>query len=126
MKHFLSNIIFTGEFELPKCFKADIDVSNSEVLTSNIEEDDSTKNKTPSKIHSSKSIFITDEDSNKMYIDSFKEEDYLSWVSHSKGENIFIFIERFQLCFSFSCFAIVPHCFYAIFKVAYIIPKIII
>lgn len=76
---------------MPKCFKVDTDVDNSKVFTSNIKEDDSTKNKSPSKIHSSKSIFIADEESNEMYNDNFKEEDYLSWISHSKGENICMF-----------------------------------
>lgn len=102
---FLMQLNFLGEFELPKCFKADTDVDNSEVLTSNIKEDESMKNKSPSKTHFSKSIFITDEESNEMYNDNFNEEDYLSWVSHSKGEHIFIFNIYFQYCFS-SCYTI--------------------
>lgn len=36
----------------------------------------------------SKSIFISEDDkTSEMYKDNFVEEDYLSWVSHSKGEN---------------------------------------
>lgn len=76
--------------------KTDNSTSNSEVI-SDIEEDTSMKNNefAPKK-HSSKSIFITEHDtlSNEINLDNFNEEDYLSWVSHSKGK---IFI-NFLLC----------------------------
>lgn len=96
----------------------DTSVSSSEVLTSDMEEDISIKNsKASSKKHSSKSIFITDDDvSNETYLDNFDEEDYLSWVSHTKGKsfnalinyvlilNMATFLSRKQrLCITKNC-----------------------
>lgn len=91
-------IIFIGEFEAPnlKCLKTDS--STSEVATSDVEEDSTTTNdKTPSKIHSSKSIYITEDDlSNENCFDNYNEEDYLSWVSHSKGNlNSYVYINMY-------------------------------
>lgn len=46
-----------------------------------------TNNQVSSKKHSSKSIYITEDDTlpNELNLDTFNEEDYLLWVSHSKG-----------------------------------------
>jgi hypothetical protein len=77
--------------------KTDISNGNSELILSDIEEDTSMKNnEVVPKKHSSKSIFITEHDSlpNEINLDTFNEEDYLSWVSHSKGK---IFIMIFSL-----------------------------
>lgn len=84
-------LFFTDEFESPKskCPKTESSVSSSEILTSDIEDDISTKNsKASSKKHSSKSIFITDDVSNEIDVDHFDEEDYLSWLSHTEGEHL--------------------------------------
>jgi len=51
-----------------------------------MEEDETVKNnKVLSKKHSSRSIFITEDDVSNENLDNFNEEDYLSWVSHSIG-----------------------------------------
>ncbi|XP_016661395.1 DNA repair protein complementing XP-G cells homolog isoform X2 [Acyrthosiphon pisum] len=61
--------------------------SSSEVLTSDVEEDVTMKNnKVSSKKYSSRSLFITEDNMSNEDVDSFNEEDYLSWVSHSKDE----------------------------------------
>jgi len=82
-------LIVIGEFESPniKCPKPDTGFSSSsEVLTSDVEEDVTMKNnKVSTKKYSSRSIFITEDDVSDENIDNFNEEDYLSWVSHSKG-----------------------------------------
>ncbi|XP_027836268.2 DNA excision repair protein ERCC-5 homolog [Aphis gossypii] len=81
----------SSEFESPniKCPKPDTGFSSgSEVLTSDIEEDETVKsNKVLSKKHSSRSIFITEDDVSNENLDNFNEEDYLSWVSHSIDES---------------------------------------
>uniref|UniRef100_A0A2H8TPS1 DNA repair protein complementing XP-G cells n=1 Tax=Melanaphis sacchari TaxID=742174 RepID=A0A2H8TPS1_9HEMI len=88
----------SSEFESPniKCSKPDTGFSSSsEVLTSDMEEDVTIKNnKALSKKYSSKSIFITEEDASNENIDNFNEEDYLSWVSHSKDEPSQVKIEN--------------------------------
>ncbi|XP_060847212.1 DNA excision repair protein ERCC-5 isoform X2 [Rhopalosiphum padi] len=80
----------SSEFESPniKCPKPDTGFSSSsEVLTSDVEEDVTMKNnKVSTKKYSSRSIFITEDDVSDENIDNFNEEDYLSWVSHSKDE----------------------------------------
>lgn len=54
--------------------------------------DDISVNNASFKIHSSESIFITEDDlANEKYLDNYKDEDYLAWVSHTKG-NIFVFL----------------------------------
>ncbi|XP_022161036.1 DNA repair protein complementing XP-G cells homolog isoform X2 [Myzus persicae] len=61
--------------------------SSSEVLTSDMEEDVTIKNnKVPTKKYSSRSIFITEDNVSNENVDNFNEEDYLSWVSHTKDE----------------------------------------
>lgn len=78
--------IHIGEFEPPnaKCFKTETNISSPEVLTSDVEEDIIVKNnKATSKKHSSKSIFITKDESNE----SFSDKNYHSWVSNSEGKN---------------------------------------
>lgn len=51
-----------------------------------MEEDVTMKNnKVSSKKYSSRSIFITEDNMSNENIDNFNEEDYLSWVSHTKG-----------------------------------------
>lgn len=81
----------SSEFESPniKCPKPDTGFSSgSEVLTSDMEEDETVKNnKVLSKKHSSRSIFITEDDVSNENLDNFNEEDYLSWVSHSIDES---------------------------------------
>jgi len=85
-------LIVVGEYESQniKCPKPDIGFSSSsEVLTSDMEEDVTMKNcKVSSKKYSSRSIFITEDNVSNENIDNFNEEDYLSWVSHSKGKRI--------------------------------------
>lgn len=85
-------LIIVGEFESPniKCPKPDIGFSSSsEVLTSDLEEDVTMKNsKVSTKKYSSRSIFITEDNVSNENLDNFNEEDYLSWVSHSKGKLI--------------------------------------
>ncbi|XP_026821295.1 DNA repair protein complementing XP-G cells isoform X2 [Rhopalosiphum maidis] len=80
----------SSEFESPniKCPKPDTGFSSSsEVLTSDVEEDVTMKNnKVSTKKYSSRSIFITEDDVSDENLDNFNEEDYLSWVSHSKDE----------------------------------------
>ncbi|KAL5237165.1 hypothetical protein ACI65C_004575 [Semiaphis heraclei] len=80
----------SSEFESPniKCPKPDIGFSSSsEVLTSDLEEDVTMKNsKVSTKKYSSRSIFITEDNVSNENLDNFNEEDYLSWVSHSKDE----------------------------------------
>lgn len=50
------------------------------------------KNKVSSKKYSSRSIFITEDNMSNENIDNFNEEDYLSWVSHTKGtHDMFLF-----------------------------------
>jgi len=108
MWHFL----FLGEFELPnlKCSKTHTNSNSAEISTSDvasdIEENICVKNnKAVSTNNVSKSIFITEDDlSNDRYFDNFNEEDYLSWVSHSKGEMLL------------SC-AFVFDCTYLVYKV---------
>lgn len=90
-------LIVVGEFESPNINSPKPDTgfsSSSEVLTSDMEEDATMKNnKVSSKKYSSRSIFITEDNMSNEDVDSFNEEDYLSWVSHSKGtHNIFRFI----------------------------------
>lgn len=75
-----------------KCSKTHTNSNSAEVSTSDVasdvEEDICVKNnKATSTNNVSKSIFITEGDlSNERYVDNFNEEDYLSWVSHSKGK----------------------------------------
>ncbi|XP_060858120.1 DNA excision repair protein ERCC-5 isoform X1 [Metopolophium dirhodum] len=80
----------SSEFESPNINSPKPDTgfsSSSEVLTSDIEEDVTMKNnKVSSKKYSSRSIFITEDNMSNEDVDSFNEEDYLSWVSHSKDE----------------------------------------
>lgn len=81
---------FSGEFESPciKYSKTDTNCSSSEELTSG--RDDITVNNASIKKHSTESIFITEDDlANEKYLDNYKDEDYLTWVSHTKG-NIFL------------------------------------
>lgn len=85
---------FSGEFESPnsKYLKSDINNSSFEGISSDIEEDTSIKNdQVASRKHSSKSIYITEDDKlpNEINLGTFNEEDYLSWVSHSKGKIFF-------------------------------------
>jgi len=54
-----------------------------------MEEDVTIKNsKVSSKKYFSRSIFITEDNMSNENVDNFNEEDYLSWVSHSKGKYI--------------------------------------
>ncbi|KAL4103452.1 hypothetical protein QTP88_018829 [Uroleucon formosanum] len=80
----------SSEFESPNITFPKPDTgfsSSSEVLTSDMEEVVTMKkNKVSSKKYSSRSIFITEDNMSNENIDNFNEEDYLSWVSHTKDE----------------------------------------
>lgn len=86
---FSMTFIVVGEYESPNIKSPQPDIgfsSSSEVFTSDMEEDLTIKNsKDLSKKHSSRSIFITEDDASNENVDNFNEENYLSWVSHSKG-----------------------------------------
>lgn len=59
--------------------------------------DDTSVNDTSFKKHSSESIFITEDDvANEMYLDNYKDEDYLAWVSHTKGKTLIFFKKYFS------------------------------
>lgn len=85
----------SGEFEPPnaKCFKIETNTSSPEILTSDVEEDIIVKNnKATSKIHSSKSIFITEDESNESFSDNCNDKNYHMSVSNSKGKKTIYFV----------------------------------